>query len=316
MKIILSLIIFIFLVSDCYGSKKGTTFGSDSSSDAAKCNDIRDLKVGWYYNWDKKVTCNANVPGVEFVPTIWGKGSLPIGNLPANTQWLIGFNEPNYRSQSNMSPKEAADLWPQLEATGKKLVAPGVADCGQQLGGDCTYSTLDWYKQFLGNCSNCRIDAVSLHLYYCNADDMMNKINNLYQLTKKPVWLTEFACNNPTNQDSVVNFAKALLPRLENSTQVDRYSWFIPFCGGCHSTDLLYSSLYNDQTGNGNLTPIGKYYSSFQTNSSNSSGSSSNNNGSGSNNNGSSSSSSENTTGNLIKSTLTLTIILIFILLL
>ncbi|KAM9999009.1 hypothetical protein ACTFIZ_002558 [Dictyostelium cf. discoideum] len=303
MKIILFLILIIFLINNCQGLKKGTTFGSDPNTDSAKCNDIKDLNVGWYYNWDKQPTCKAGVPGVEFIPTIWGSGSLPIGNLPSGSEWLIGFNEPNYKGQAELTPKQAADLWPQLEATGRKLVGPGVADCGQQLGGGCTYSTLDWYSEFLGNCSNCRIDAVSLHLYYCNADDMINKINNLYQLTKKPVWLTEFACNSPASKESVVTFAQALLPRLENSTQVGRYSWFIPYCGGCNPGDLLYSSLYNDQSGNKNLTPIGQFYSNFQSNNTN--GGNGSGNGSDSDETGSSS--------NLIKSTLTFTFILILI---
>lgn len=245
-------------------SKKGVCFGSDSSGDTAKCNDIRTFNVSWYYNWGQTPSCLAGVSGVEFVPMIWSAASLPLtGTLAPGSDWLLGFNEPNYANQANMSPQEAAQLWPQLEATGRRLVGPAMADCGDGLGGECTYSTLGWFRDFLGNCSGCRIDAVALHLYYCSDQDMMNKITALYELVQRPIWLTEFACNAPSSQSQPVSFAQALLPRLEASNIVQRYSWFLSYCSGCTAGGLLYDSLLNDETGSGNLTPIGSFYSGF-----------------------------------------------------
>ena len=218
----------------------------------------------WYYNWALTPSCVAGVSSVEFVPTVWSAGSLPLpSTLPGSSEWLLSFNEPNYLHQAHMTPAQAAALWPQLEATGRRLVGPSVADCGPGLGGDCTYGSLDWYAQFLGNCTGCRIDAVALHLYYCSAQDQINKITALYELTKRPIWLTEFACNAPSDSSQPTTFALQLLPRLEASSVVQRYSWFISYCAGCGAGDLLYDSLLQDESGQGHLTQVGAFYSAF-----------------------------------------------------
>lgn len=284
-------------------TKKGVSFGSDSSPDAAKCADLATFNIrsathhtahppaalldhiplhsctlnhccpplsrcvvmrSWYYNWAVTPSCVAGVSSVEFVPMVWSAGSLPLpAKLAGTSEWLLGFNEPNYANQAHMSPAQAASLWPQLEATGRRLVGPAVADCGQGLGGQCTYSALDWYRQFLGNCTGCRIDAVALHLYYCSAQDQINKLTALYELTLRPVWLTEFACDAPTDSSQPTTFASQLLPRLEASNIVQRYSWFISYCAGCGAGDLLYDSLLQDESGQGHLTQVGVYYSAF-----------------------------------------------------
>ena len=202
---------------------------------------------------------------------IWGAGSLPVPSLPPGSDWLLGFNEPNYGNQANLSPAHAAALWPQLEATGRRLVGPAMADCGEGLGGSCTYSTLGWYAQFLGNCSllygqaGCRLDAVALHLYYCSGQDMVNKLTALYELTLRPIWLTEFACDAPNSPAQPTSFAQSLLPRLESLFIVQRYSWFISYCAGCGTGDLLYDSLLSDEQGLGHLTQVGLYYSALQS---------------------------------------------------
>ena len=218
----------------------------------------------WYYNYAVTPSCVAGVSSVEFVPQAWSAGSLPLPSpLAGSSEWLLGFNEPNYANQANMSPAQAASLWPQLEATGRRLVGPAVADCGEGLGGECTYSSLDWYREFLGNCTGCRVDAVALHLYYCSAQDQINKLTALYELTQRPVWLTEFACNAPSDSSQPTTFASQLLPRLEAANIVQRYSWFISYCAGCGAGDLLYDSLLQDETGEGHLTQVGAFYSSF-----------------------------------------------------
>lgn len=265
---LVSVLVLLALLSSVHSSsltftKKGVGYGSNPSSDAAICNDLRTFNISWYYNWGVTPSCVARVNGVEFIPMIWNDRSLPLTRpLPAGSDWLLGFNEPNFRGQAEMAPAYAAALWPQLEATGRRLVGPAVADCGG-VGGPCTYSSILWYQHFMGNCTGCRIDAVSIHLYYCNADDMMNKIAALYSITQRPIWLSEFACDAPNSPDQPTTFAQTLLPQLEASRIVQRYAWYLSFCGGCGAGDLLYSSLLLDQLGQGNLSPVGTYYSAL-----------------------------------------------------
>lgn len=154
------------------------------------------------------------------------------------------------------------------------MVGPAVADCGEvdastvAAGSVCTYSSVGWYRDFLGNCTDCRIDAVALHLYYCSDQDQMNKIMALYAVAQRPIWLTEFACNAPESESQPITFAQALLPRLESLDIVQRYSWFISYCGGCTATDLLYDGIMSAQgAGASALTAFGSFYAHFDSSS-------------------------------------------------
>jgi len=99
-------------------SKKGLAWFNSKS-----CSDLKLQKsVSWLYNWaptpDPLLMPCIQQLGMEFVPMQWGGGG--IGDLPqviyANTKHLLAFNEPNFHAQSNVSPADAAKLWPQLEA--------------------------------------------------------------------------------------------------------------------------------------------------------------------------------------------------------
>jgi hypothetical protein len=80
-----------------------------------------------------------------------------------------------------MTAELAASLWPKLEATGRKLVAPAMAMPG-----------LEWMDQFLGNCSGCRIDAIAIHTFEYYPGGTKYWIDQFAKYGK-PIWLTEFA---------------------------------------------------------------------------------------------------------------------------
>ena len=69
--------------------------------------------VGWWYDWSPRVA-GAGSP-LEFVPMIWGAMDLT-ATLPPATHYLLGFNEPNFHAQSNLTAQQAAADWPMLEA--------------------------------------------------------------------------------------------------------------------------------------------------------------------------------------------------------
>jgi Glycosyl hydrolase catalytic core len=61
---------------------------------------------------------------------IWGAGSVTTATLSQvrrEGRVLLGFNEPDLSSQSNMSVSQALALWPRLMATGMRLGSPAVA---------------------------------------------------------------------------------------------------------------------------------------------------------------------------------------------
>jgi RNA polymerase sigma factor (sigma-70 family) len=82
--------------------------------------------ASWYYTWSPTPGV-AGPPGVQFVPMIWGSANVTASTLSQVKQEgpvLLGFNEPDMSSQSNLTPAQALSLWPQLMATGMQLGSP------------------------------------------------------------------------------------------------------------------------------------------------------------------------------------------------
>ena len=113
------------------GWKRGLAYGYDSDSDMTALS----KGIGWWYNWAASpdgTLSKGFTAGVEFVPMIWG-GTFDTTTLakqvPAGAKYLLTFNEPNFGSQSNLTPDQAAALWPQIQsfasARGMKIVSPG-----------------------------------------------------------------------------------------------------------------------------------------------------------------------------------------------
>ncbi|KAL8287640.1 hypothetical protein RQP46_003498 [Phenoliferia psychrophenolica] len=112
--------------------------------------------------------------------------------INAGTTHLLGFNEPDLSSQSNISPKDAAAAWLQnIEPfhTQASLVSPAITNGGPPLG-------ITWMSDFLGNCSTCHIDAIAAHWYDSatarpQARDVRNYFTDMYNKFGKPIWITE-----------------------------------------------------------------------------------------------------------------------------
>ncbi|KAG1753855.1 uncharacterized protein EDB91DRAFT_1043138 [Suillus paluster] len=132
--------------------------------------------------------------------------------------YVLGMNEPNESSQSNMSPQDGASLWWQyinpLKDEGYYLISPA---CTNDQAG------LDWMAGFFSACSGCQIDAVAFHFYSTNATDFISYATQLHDLYNLPIWATEFADQNfsgtggQASQDEVYAFASIIIDFV-NST--------------------------------------------------------------------------------------------------
>ena len=77
--------------------------------------------VSWWYNWapvpDNPAVAAAYASlGVEFVPMAWDLNDLPkLTEIPVDAAHLLGFNEPNFGNQANLTPEAAAAAWPQID---------------------------------------------------------------------------------------------------------------------------------------------------------------------------------------------------------
>jgi hypothetical protein len=220
--------------------------------------------VSWFYDWSATDDGIAAPKGVEFVPMMWGAGSVTKANLAAakaSGSTLLGFNEPDNGGQANMSVADAIKLWPQLEKTKMTLGSPAVA-WGADVKGQ-------WLDQFMtqAKADDLRVDFITLHWYGSDFDtkDAVGQLKAYVVATHAayhlPIWLTEYALMNfgtsPASTPSAAQQARfvtrstAMLNRL---AYVHRYAWFsfpTPTQGG------LGTGLYRPGHG---LTPMGRAY--------------------------------------------------------
>jgi len=196
--------------------------------------------ASWWYNWytepnhvmDGWCTCQ-DPAGCEeepdspaFIPMIMGyHEDNPWHSDESNIvkdkyDTILVFNEPNREEHSDLSPEVAAVGWMEIQAMypDKTLVSPAPAG-----------NPTKWFDEFFAECEilGCRIDYLATHDYRGNANQVMNRLEMLYNRYCKKIWLTEFAKCCTNNQDEVVKFVEEIIPRLEEADYVWRYSWFI-----------------------------------------------------------------------------------------
>ncbi|WP_051275116.1 glycoside hydrolase family protein [Cellulomonas sp. URHD0024] len=208
-------------------AKKGVATWEFTGATAA----LKDVGVGWYYNWS---TSNASMPapsGVEFVPMIWGASNVTPAALGAPGSTLLGFNEPDMGGQANMTVDRALELWPQLQATGKRLGSPAVAWGGDRAGG--------WLDQFMSGAKarGLRVDFITLHWYGSDfgpdaVDQLQRYVAGVHARYGLPIWVTEYSLINfsgspkfPTD-DQMTAFIASSTAMFESTPYVERYAWF------------------------------------------------------------------------------------------
>lgn len=198
--------------------------------------------VCWYYNWDE-IPSEIDMPVVgpgtdmEFCPMAWGSTfdeqelRTYLTEHPG-VKYLLGFNEPNFKNQANMTPAQAVEVWPRLEAIAEEfglgLVGPAV-----NYSPDAPYTDpTTWYDEFFELYPEARVDYIALHCYMVASDGMMNYINSVAERYGKKIWLTEFCAWDGLTQDAE-NARKIQrdemvrkVEALELSEHVFRYSWF------------------------------------------------------------------------------------------
>ncbi len=237
--------------------KRGLAYGYNSTADLTTLS----KGIGWWYNWTDKPDTTLTAPyaalGVEYVPMAWGQAALAnlATQVPADAHTLLGFNEPNFGSQANLTPTEAAALWPQVEAVAKQhglaIASPALNYCG----GSCNVTNpFDWLDQFFAACPGCQVDYIAAHWYACSASALTSYLQTYESKYTQPIWLTEFACldGNATTEPDEEAYMKVALPLLEADPRVARYAWFTG-----RSTNNPTVALLGDD---GALTPLGQIY--------------------------------------------------------
>lgn len=176
---------------------------------------------------------------------------------------ILGFNEPNFKSQANLTPSQAAAAWPQLEAIADRfhltIVGPALNFSfpgGAVIENGVEYTDpVKWYDDFFAACKGCRVDHIAIHGYFDNAAALPWYIG-LFAKYNKPIWLTEFNQIPSASAAAQMQFMREAVPILENDARVFRYAWFLARSAQ-ENTNLFAAG----QTGV--LTALGSLYASL-----------------------------------------------------
>ncbi|GAB4819910.1 hypothetical protein N2152v2_006956 [Parachlorella kessleri] len=195
-------------------------------------------RISWVSNWGLEPETSSAAAyfaeqGIEFVPMLWGKWGVDDklqGSIPTAAKYLLTFNEPNHLGQSEVWPKEAAALWPAIQAAaqarGLKLGSPAVSPCG---GNDYIASRYadpyKWMEDFLDSCPGCTFDFINTHYYGCDIAWIKGYLKKWYKKYQLPVWLTEFAC--PYGDAATADqFLREFIEWADTQPWLVRYAWF------------------------------------------------------------------------------------------
>ncbi len=250
-----------------FSDKKGVCSWYYASEDDAQRNVPILANVGatWLYNWGNTQAAaeEANAAGMEYVPMLWGAGSVndtELDKLKAGKEAglynnLLTFNEPDLTEQSNMTVDEALALWPQLMETGLRLGSPAGASVEDA-----------WVEEFMTKAEEkgYRVDFLTLHVYQDfthpgsvqSLKEALERLHNKYNI---PIWITEIGSINVeplwwgyTNygeltHEASVTYIQQVTELLESLDYVERYAWFIDSSSDIAGTE--YTRLFDTDTG-------------------------------------------------------------------
>ncbi|MDB5273957.1 MAG: phosphoribosylformylglycinamidine synthase [Chitinophagaceae bacterium] len=222
--------------------------------------------LSWFYNWAN--TPNASVINthqnyLEFCPMLWNGTWNPTAlnnylNGHPEVKYLLTFNEPNYSVQSNMTPAQAAALWPQVEAIATahnlKIVSPAMSYCnGTCISGYNNMSGSVWLDDFFTACPGCRVDHIAIHIYdtwYYGFQGVLNA----YRKYNRPMWVTEFDYGGSNSVTQQAALMVDVLDFMEKDPDIFRYAWFLVRSSpSATSTDIFSQTT-------GSLSALGTIY--------------------------------------------------------
>lgn len=230
-------------------AKRGLLFNAVNATQVFPGAGTNDSKISWSYNWNSspfgpnapmKTKISAYNSALHYVPMLWSNASAltEAWNSDVNmclqmhgTDALLAFNEPD-NCQANtggscMTIDSAVTAYKTyMEPFGNmtRLGAPAATSAvGPNLG-------LNWTTSFLSACSGCQVDFIPVH-WYASAyaiSYFQEFVQQAYNVTGKPIWVTEFGFTNdgaPTSQQAT--FLETVLQWLDVQPYVERYAFFM-----------------------------------------------------------------------------------------
>ena len=188
------------------------------------CQDVALMNASWEYAW---VNGPPNCPGVENVPMIWDEVYVnwPLGG---NSDWIMGFNEPDQPLQADLTGQQAAELWYQIEQMypTRKLLSPAT------LAVTTTWivSFRDAYISTYGTPP--RLDGLALHCFAWTSSECVNRTQEYINLANSwgipEIWVTEFsfATNSPSSPSGSLQEMQTFINWMVSQPKITRYAWY------------------------------------------------------------------------------------------
>ncbi len=213
------------------GPYKGVGGNSD-------CQFLPALGVTRNYNWETTPGCTQ----APFVPMVWGHTGAELTAsgiagevataVSSGYPYVLGFNEPDNSSQSNIDVNTALSLWPSFNNPGILVGSPAT---------QANTSGMTWFTSFMDKVNadttgTLRVDFIAAHWYGWNSGSCDSKASTLESYLKqieaipgnRPIWLTEWGCLNDSNPSEAVvqAFFEGAIKMFANHPRLVRYAWY------------------------------------------------------------------------------------------
>lgn len=195
----------------------------------------------WAYNWGRTNSTSGFPGDVVFNPMQWGNFNWNIGDAQGPleqfiSEWrradasmhLMGFNEPDGATQSNLTVDQVLSFWPRLERMDMPLASPVTVSPDNA-----------WMNDFMTRAQALgqRIDVIAAHNYPSpnagSSDALVGLLQTFNTTWNRPVWLTEFSTvdwnhtgSGWTEEDNY-NWLAEFLWRAESLPWLQRYALFL-----------------------------------------------------------------------------------------
>jgi len=193
--------------------------------------------VSWLYNWGIQYPSTLEMlpdnAFLDYVPMAWN-GSWSADQLRSHKSahpectYLLTFNEPNLTDQANLTPDQAARLWPDLRDVAReldlKIVAPAM-NYGTLIGyGD----PIRWLDDFFSLIPLSEVDAIAIHCYM-NIPAAVRWYVERFRKYGKPIWMTEFCAweGSAVTVDAQRRYMCQVVNYFESEPLIERYAWFM-----------------------------------------------------------------------------------------
>lgn len=249
--------------------KRGVSYGFQLMEDI----DLLAPGTSWFYNWanDISPTLDAatKAKGMEFFPMTWN-GNFSKDKIRAYKQkhpeceYLLAYNEPNLTDQANMTPQQAAAIFPEVKALADelnmKIISPAM-NYGTLAG---YHDPIKWLDEFFELVPLSDFDGIALHCYMATPSAFKSYVR-MFKKYGKPIWMTEFCAweNNISNVSQQMRYMSDVVNYMEANDDVYRYAWFIPRWEGKVESYPFMQLLSKAKPYS--LTDLGKVYVNMST---------------------------------------------------